>query len=87
MERIGAGETRLYVSNDHYRNFLDCMRSREDPICPIEVGHRSNSVCIITHIAMKLGRKLRWNPAAEQFVDDAEANAMLDYEHRAPWGV
>ena len=69
------------------RNFLECMRSRKDPIAPVEVGHRSNTVCCITHIAMKLGRKLRWDPKAEKFVGDDEANKMLDYPHRAPWTV
>ncbi|MAG58000.1 MAG: oxidoreductase [Planctomycetes bacterium] len=84
-EKIGDDETQLYVSTDHYRNFLDCMRSRKEPICPVEVGHRSNSLCIITHIAMKLGRKLHWDPSKERFRDDAEANRLLDFERRAPW--
>lgn len=75
----------LYRSTNHYANFLDCMRSRKDPAAPIEVGHRSNSVCMVTHIAMKLGRRLEWDPTTEAFVGDDEANAMLDYEHRAPW--
>jgi hypothetical protein len=68
-------------------NFLQCMRTREDPICPVEVGHRSNSICIIAHLSMKLGRQLRWDPQGERFLDDAEANALLDYEHRKPWTV
>lgn len=76
---------RLPVSGDHYRNWLECVRSGQDPICPVEVGHRSNTLCVVTHIAMKLGRKLRWDAAAEAFVDDAAADAMLDYPHRAPW--
>jgi len=85
QEEIGEDEERLYVSHDHYRNFLDCMRSREEPICPVEVGHRSNSLCVITHIAMKLGRELRWDPARERFEEDAEADRLLDFERRAPW--
>ena len=85
QEPLGDSDVRLYVSDNHYRNWLDCMRSGAEPICPVEVGHRSNTVCVITHIAMKLGRKLRWDPKAETFVDDAAANAMLDYEHRKPW--
>ena len=84
---IGKGEQQLYESNNHMLNFLECMRSRTDPICPVEVGHRSNSICVITHIAMKLGRKLRWDPLAEKFRGDISANALLDYEHRAPWKV
>ncbi len=84
-EGPGPDDTHLQVSNDHYRNFLDCMRSRKDPIAPVEVGHRSNTVCVITHIAMKLGRKLVWDPDAERFKGDDEANAMLDFDRRAPW--
>jgi len=77
----------LYVSKNHMLNFQECMRSRKDPICPVEVGHRSNSVCVIHHIAMKLGRKLKWDAKAEKFVNDDEANRMLDYPHRKPWTV
>ncbi len=84
---IGAGELHLAHSDNHMRNFLECIRTGEDPICPVEVGHRSNSVCVITHLAMKLGRKLRWDPQAERFLDDDSANAMLDYDHREPWTV
>ncbi|QNN24087.1 Gfo/Idh/MocA family oxidoreductase [Planctomycetales bacterium ZRK34] len=77
----------LSVSRNHMMNFLECMRTRKDPIAPAEVGHRSNSVCVIHHIAMKLGRKLQWDPKTEQFVNDAEANKMLDFDHREPYTV
>jgi predicted dehydrogenase len=87
QEKVGDGETKLYVSQDHYRNWLECMRSGKDPICPVEVGHRSNTICVITHIAMQLGRKLRWDPASENFTGDDAANALLDYEHRKPWAL
>jgi len=87
-EEIGADGIRLYESNDHMGNFLECMRSRKEPIAPVEAGHRTNSVCVIHHIAMKLKRKLKWNPDTEQFInDDDEANKMLDYPHRKPWEV
>ncbi|MFM1873636.1 MAG: Inositol 2-dehydrogenase [Planctomycetota bacterium] len=84
-ENIGDGETKLYVSDDHYRDWLLAVRSGKDPICPVEVGHRTNAICIATEIAMRLGRKLRWDPKQDEFVGDAEANAMLDYPHREPW--
>ena len=84
-EPFGEGEERLQVSSDHYRDFLESVRSRRDPICPVEVGHRSNSLCAITDIAMKLDRKLKWDPVAEEFPGDAEANAMLDFERREGW--
>lgn len=86
-KEAGENETRLYRSRDHMADFLNAMRTRKDPICPVEVGHRSNSVCIIHHIAMKLGRKLKWNPADERFVTDDEANKMLDFRHREGWEV
>ena len=86
-EKIGDDETKLYISNDHYRNFLECVRSREEPITPVEVGHRSNSLCVITHIAMKLQRKLKWDPVTETFPGDDEANALLDFDRRAPWNL
>jgi predicted dehydrogenase len=86
-EPLGDDSVRLYRSDHHMRNFLHSMRTREEPICPVEVGHRSNTICVITHIAMKLGRKLRWNPECERFIDDNTANRMLDYPHREPWGV
>ena len=83
----GAGEIKLVESKNHMLNFLESMRSRKDPIAPVEAGHRSNSVCVIHHIAMKLGRKLRWDPKAERFLNDDEANSMLDYPHRRPWVI
>ena len=86
-QEAGEGETRLYRSNNHMKNFLECMRSRQDPVAPVEAGHRSNTICVLAHIAMKLGRKLRWDPKAERFLDDDEANNWLDYPHREPWTV
>lgn len=86
-EQLGAGDIKLYRSADHMGNFLECMRSRKDPIAPVEAGHRSNSVCVMHHIAMKLKRKLKWDPKAEKFIDDNEANKMLDFPHRKPWQV
>jgi len=84
-EKIGADEIHLYKSTNHMRNFLECMRKRKTPITPVEVGHRSNSICLLTNIAMQLGRKLKWDPQKEQFINDKEANGMLDYPHRKPW--
>jgi len=56
-----------------------------EKIYAVEVGHRSNTVCLLAYIAMKLGRKLRWDPQAERFINDEEANHWLDYMHREPW--
>jgi myo-inositol 2-dehydrogenase/D-chiro-inositol 1-dehydrogenase len=86
-EEIGENEIHLYESKNHMLNFLESMRSRKEPCAPVEVGHRSNTVCVLTHIAMKLGRKLKWDPEKERFKNDKEANSMLDYPHREPWTV
>ena len=84
---IGPGEIQLYRSDDHVRNFLDCVRSRREPAAPVEVGHRSASVCHLGNIAVRLGKRkvLRWDPAQERFTNDDEANAMLTRPMRGPW--
>ena len=82
---IGANEVQLYRSAHHKQNFLDCVRTRKEPIAPVEVAHRSCSVCILGSIAMKLGRKLKWDPGRERFVGDEEANRMLGRAYRGAW--
>lgn len=81
----GAGETRLYQSENHYRNFVDCVLSRKEPIAPIEQAHRSISIAHLGNISLRLGRDLRWDPAAERFVGDEAANGMLSRPMRKPW--
>jgi len=84
-QKIPDEGIKLYRSSNHMKNFLESMRSRKDPVTPVEVGHRSNTICVMTHIAMKLGRKLHWDPQTERFLNDEEANRWLDYPHREPW--
>ncbi|MGB8489497.1 MAG: Gfo/Idh/MocA family oxidoreductase [Bacteroidales bacterium] len=84
---IKENEIHLYVSNEQHGNWLDCIKSRKEPISPVEIGHRACTVCLVTHIAMKIGRKLYWEPDAEKFVNDPEANAMLSRPQRAPYGT
>ncbi len=67
------------------RDFLDCIKSREDTYAPFEVGHRTITISHIGNIAMQLGRKLRWNPDTERFINDDSANEKLSREMRAPW--
>ena len=78
---------RVEVSNDHMGNFFDCVRTRKDPISKVEIGHRSACVGHLIVIALRLGRKFRWNPETEFFVGDGapEANAMLAREMRKPY--
>ncbi len=84
---IGENEIHLYQSDDQHGNWLDCIQSRKEPISPVEMGHRACSVCLVTHIAMKLSRKLEWDPATERFKGDDEANAMLSRPQRAHYGT
>ena len=84
-EPLTAKEIRLYASNDHMSNFFDCVRSRKPPICEAEIGHRSVSVCHLGVIALRLGRKLNWDPEKESFVGDKEADGYLTREMRKPW--
>jgi predicted dehydrogenase len=70
-----------------HRNFMDCVKSRKPCYAPAETGHRTITIPHIGNIAMLLGRKLRWNPEVERFVDDAEADAMLSRKQRQPWTI
>lgn len=74
-------------SDEHHVNWLECVRSRQTPLAPAPIAHRSSSACIVGWIAMKLGRPLTWDVKTEQFVGDAEANAMLSRPERAPYGA
>jgi len=85
VEPLGADATRLYESNDHMQNFFDCMRSRKPAICDAEIGHRSATVCHLGVHALRLGRKLQWDPKAEKFVNDSEADKLLAREQRKGW--
>ena len=99
-ERIGASDQklledplpsdaiRLYESNDHMGNFLDGIRTRKQPLCDAEIGHRSVTLCHLANISLRLGgRKLKWDPKKEEFVGDKEANAMLRRPMREPWKI
>ncbi|MFQ6131349.1 MAG: Gfo/Idh/MocA family protein [Armatimonadota bacterium] len=94
--KIGPEETRLYRPSEivgradggkggEHRNFLDCVKSRRPCYAPAETGHRTITIAHIGNIAMMLGRKLRWDPDAERFVGDSEADEMLSRRQREPW--
>lgn len=72
-------------NHDHVADFLRCIRSRQRPVSDIEVGHRSTTTCLLANISYRVGRKLRWDGASEQFLDDPEAATHLIREYRAPW--
>jgi len=84
---IGETEKHVYKSENHYKDFLDAMRNRSKPICDVEVGHRTASVCNIGNIAYRLNRSLKWNPKKEIFIDDKEANALLGRTMNKEWGI
>ena len=78
---------KLYKSKNHHGNFIDCVKSRKLPICDVEIGHRSATVCHLGNIAIRLGRKIRWDPSKEQIVGDEEAAKMVSRPYRAPWAI
>lgn len=82
QEKLPDNAERVYASGDHMGNFFDCVRSRKLTTCPAEVGHRSASMCHLGVISIRLGRKLDWDPAREQFVNDAEAGKFIAREMR-----
>jgi predicted dehydrogenase len=83
---ISPSETHLPTNpGGEHRDFLDCVKSRKDPYFPVDIGHRVSTVCHLGNIAIKLGRKLRWNPAVEKFENDPAADAMCSRPMRSPW--
>jgi hypothetical protein len=76
---------KLYVSSNHHQNWLECVKTRKLPICDVEIGHRSATVCHLGNIAIRTGRKIAWDPAKETIVGDPEAAAMLSKPYRSPW--
>jgi hypothetical protein len=75
----------LYESNNHEANWLECIRTRKQPICPAEMGHRTATICHLSGIAERLGRPIQWNPTEEKILDDPEANRRVDRPRRAPY--
>lgn len=84
---IKENEIHLYNSDNQHGNWLDCIKSRKEPISPVEPGHRACSICLISHIAMKLPGRLEWDPGAEKFNNSDKANSMLKRAQRYPYGT
>lgn len=82
---IGPNEIHLYQSSEQHGNWLRSVRTRELNATPIELGHRACSTCLLHQVAMHLKRKLHWDPVAERFKDDDEANTWLSRPHRKPY--
>ncbi|MCX8065789.1 MAG: Gfo/Idh/MocA family oxidoreductase [Candidatus Hydrogenedentes bacterium] len=84
-ETIGPNEIHLGRSKGHHKNFIECVKTRQDPMAPVEVGYHTATMCHMANIAMRLGRKLNWDPEKEMFVNDDEANRMMQPSMRSPW--
>ncbi len=83
---IEPDEIHLYTNPaGEHRDFLDCVKTRKDPYFPVDIGHRVATVCHLGNIAIKMGRKLKWDPDKEIFPNDNEANRMLSRPMRSPW--
>jgi predicted dehydrogenase len=84
-EKFGPGDLRVYKSTNHHRNFIDCVKSRKETITPAEVAHRSQTPGHLGLIAMRLGRKITFNPETEEILNDSTATAMMSHPYRSPW--
>ena len=84
---LPADAWRAYPSSDHMANFFDCVKMRKTPCTPVQIEHRSITPCHLTNIAIRVKRKLTWDPKEQQIVGDDEANAMQKREQRAPYLV
>ncbi|HTD96072.1 MAG TPA: Gfo/Idh/MocA family oxidoreductase [Edaphobacter sp.] len=82
---IGPDEIHLETSPEHHGNWLECVRTRRQPLAPVELGHRACSTCLLHHIAMKTKRRIHWDPEREQIKNDEEASAMLSRPQRSPY--
>ena len=84
-EKIGDNEIKLYKSTNHYQNFIDCVRSREETITPIEPAYRAISVGLLGEIAMTTGQKIYWDPEKEEIIGNPVASRLLGRPYRKPW--
>jgi hypothetical protein len=82
---LGPNDIHLYEARNHLGNWIDCIRSRQQPICHAEIGHRTATICQLNGIAERLGRPLDWDPAQEQILNDPEAARWCDRPRRAPY--
>jgi hypothetical protein len=84
VDPVSAG---IAVSDDHYVNFLECVRDRREPVSSLDSGHRATCLGNVADIAVRLGRKLTWDPGADRFVSDDEANRKRSQPMRSPWSL
>ncbi|MDX9812969.1 MAG: Gfo/Idh/MocA family oxidoreductase [Bacteroidales bacterium] len=82
---VGENEIHLYKSDNHYQNFIDCLRSGEPTIAPIDAAHRAVTVGLLGEIAMTTGMTIKWDPVKEEIIDNPMASRLLSRPYRAPW--
>jgi hypothetical protein len=82
-----SSDEQLMISPEHNRNFMDCVKSRQETICPVEMAIRCDTICHLSDIAARTGRVIQWNPEKEEIVGDAEAAKMLKRPFREKWKV
>jgi predicted dehydrogenase len=80
---VGEGDSTVHL----IRDFLDCVKSRGTPLCPLEEGHRSTSFAHLANIALETKSRIEWDPAAERVANVPAANDLLHYEYRQPWSL
>lgn len=92
--KLGPSDTPLHTSPEHGNPYtahtadlFQCIRTRRDPVSPVEAGHAASTLGNVSDIALRLGRKLRWDPAQDQFIGDDDANQMLSCATRSPWSI
>jgi len=82
--KLTSADRRLYYSDNHYQDWVEAIKKRSKPICDVEVGHRTSSVCNAVNIAYELQKDLKWNPQKEQF-DNEYANLLRSRPYRGEW--
>ena len=85
--KFKSTDERLYVSSNHHRNFIDCVKSRKETVCPVEMGIRCDTIAHMVNVAAQAGREITWDPKTEQIVGDAEAAKMITRPYRKKWKV
>ena len=84
---LRSSDTHLYVSNNHRGDWLNAIKTRKQPICHVGIGHRTATICHLSGIAERLGRPVRWDPVAEQVIDDPVASRLMDRPRRGPYSL
>ena len=87
QEVIGPNEIQIYKSDNHWQNFVDCVRSRKQAIAPVQVAYRAISVALLGEIAMTTGQKIQWDPQKEEIIGNPAASRLLSRPYRQPWSL